>query len=157
MIDMSLWEERMTDEIIDTNRVNISVNEYAKEVSKDLGLEPVKFEIESRPCITMERTKNNRLIPWKRHKTLRGKYLCSMWWNDFDGGQAYLNADGSVSYVESETDWDKGGTVTKIDAYLSYNEDNNTFGISEKPDYETAEHLPFRSPEAYDAWVKKHG
>ncbi len=40
--------------------------------------------------------------------------------------------------------------TTIVNAYLSYNHKDNTFKLSDIPDYEKTEHLPFRSPEEYD-------
>jgi hypothetical protein len=155
MIDMKLWEERMTDDIIDANRQKILANKFADEAAQKLNIAPIKVFIESRPYITMERKGDNCLIPWKKDQDLKGKYLCSLWWNMFDGGTAYLNYDGSVSYQESHTVFETGAT-TSIDAYLSYNHEDNTFKLSDIPDYETAEHLPFRSPEEYDKWQEEN-
>ena len=52
--------------------------------------------------------------------------------------------------------WEERITDDIIDAYLSYNHEDNTFSISDVPDYETAEHLPFRSPEEYDKWQEEN-
>ncbi len=155
MIDMKVWEERMADDIIESKRQKKLATKFADEAAQILDIEPVKIFIESRPCITMERKENNCLVPWKRSEDLKGRYLCSLWWNMFDGGHAFLNSDGSVSYSESHIYWGTD-TTTKIDAYVSYNQQDNTFRISETPDYEAAEHLPFRSPSEYDKWQEEN-
>ena len=49
MIDMKLWEERMTDDIIDANRQKILANKFADEAAQKLNIAPVKVFIESRP------------------------------------------------------------------------------------------------------------
>ena len=97
--------------------------------------------------ITMERTEDGYLKPWQCEQELKGVYRCSFWWKSFNGGEACINSDGSVSYEEShDVLGSSNDSQADIHAFLAYDKNKKAFIISEKPDYEAANYLPIKKP-----------
>ncbi len=93
--------------------------------------------------IVMSREEDGYLRPWKCEQADKGKYLCSIWWNSFSGGEAYINPDGSVSYDESHYVPDSlSDSPADIHTFLAYDKNKKAFYISDEPDYEAGKYLP---------------
>ena len=156
MVNMEPWIHYWESMREEYERQLAEFEQATKDVGEEMGIaqDQISFELEFRPVVILHRDKEGLLTLWNKPEELRGEYLCSMWWSAFNGGQAMLNRDGSVSYAEINT-W-RTDIIVNREYYLGIIQtpEGLEFRLVEEPDYNAADYLPFSSPEEYEEYIK---
>lgn len=159
MVDMKPWIDHWNEHRGEYEEVCKAYEEAKKHAKEILGIDEseINLRLEFRPIIALERDEEGLLSIWQRPEYLKGVELDTDFWSMFEGGQALLNRDGSVSYTEEN--YMRRHIVVDKEYYLGVIKvgRKTEFRLVTKPDYNTIKYLPpFKSPEAYEKYQREN-